>query len=408
MKMKLTDLTRGKTFHYAGFDWITLGAENGGTLAVMADILKLAPFDEDGSADWRAASSRKYLNGDFYEELKEADPDNGAAIMEATINLTADDGTNRVTSTDRVFLLTAEQYRYNRDVLEPLSEWWWTLTRWSASNSCRVRLVYSGGTLVSNSACNGLYGLRPALLLASDLLISVDEPGEDTSAEDKLTPEEAGEIMRDMANTFGVPGGVTSDELAAGVGSLQLVDHVAEERVVADKAGEADAAVVRPQRKPGIRRSLVLVRDPADNGADVLLAGAGRDHGLQIERIRHLLLGRILELLDLHGHRLAESVGRCGCSGPLLVLRLVPLRVLSPGTGIYADDLEAAEVHKTAGGAGVPSHVCHRQLAPGPLRYLHIRGPQLGRDGDGHRRGRLLLLLEQIKKSHVDLLLWLA
>lgn len=220
MKMKLTDLTRGKTFHYAGFDWITLGAENGGTLAVMADILKLAPFDEDGSADWRAASSRKYLNGDFYEELKEADPDNGAAIMEATINLTADDGTNRVTSTDRVFLLTAEQYRYNRDVLEPLSEWWWTLTRWSASISCRVRRVSSDGSLGYSNACRGTYGLRPALLLASDLLISVDEPGEDTSAEDKLTPEEAGEIMRDMANTFGVPGGVTSDELAAGVAFL--------------------------------------------------------------------------------------------------------------------------------------------------------------------------------------------
>lgn len=220
MKMKLTDLARGKTFHYAGFDWITLGTENGGTLAVMADILNLAPFDEDGSADWRAASSRKYLNGDFYEELKEADPDNGAAIMEATINLTADDGTNRVTSTDRVFLLTAEQYRYNRDVLEPLSEWWWTLTRWSASNSYSVRYVYSDGTLFSNNVYNGSYGLRPALLLASDLLISVDEPGEDTSAEDKLTPEEAGEIMRDMANTFGVPGGVTSDELAAGVAFL--------------------------------------------------------------------------------------------------------------------------------------------------------------------------------------------
>lgn len=161
MKMKLTDLTRGKTFHYAGFDWITLGAENGGTLAVMADILKLAPFDEDGSADWRAASSRKYLNGDFYEELKEADPDNGAAIMEATINLTADDGTNRVTSTDRVFLLTAEQYRYNRDVLEPLSEWWWTLTRWSASYSCYVRRVDSDGSLDGNYACYGAAAFVP-------------------------------------------------------------------------------------------------------------------------------------------------------------------------------------------------------------------------------------------------------
>lgn len=172
MKMKLTDLARGKTFHYAGFDWITLGAENGGTLAVMSDILKLASFDEDGSADWRAASSRKYLNGNFYEKLKEAAHDNGTAIMEATINLTADDGTNRVTCTDRVFLLTAEQYRHNRDVLEPLSEWWWTLTRWSASVSYGVRLVSSVGALDDGHAYDGSTGLRPALLLASDLLIS--------------------------------------------------------------------------------------------------------------------------------------------------------------------------------------------------------------------------------------------
>ncbi len=220
MKMKLADLTRGATFHYAGFDWITLGVDNGGTLAVMANILKLAPFDEDGSADWRAASSRKYLNGDFYEELKEAAHDNGAAIMEATVNLTADDGTNRVTSKDHVFLLDATQYRINRDVLEPLNEWWWTLTRWSASLSFNVRIVNSDGTLNNGSAYYGLRGLRPALLLDSDLLISVEEPDEGADAADKLSPEEAGEVMRDMANAFGVPAGVTADQLAAGVAFL--------------------------------------------------------------------------------------------------------------------------------------------------------------------------------------------
>lgn len=220
MKMKLADLLRGKTFHYAGQEWIALGPDNGGILVVMADILKLAPFDEDGSADWRAASSRKYLNGDFYEELKAKATDNGAAIMEATIDLTADDGTNRTVCTDHVFLLNATQYRHNRDVLEPLSEWWWTLTRWSASYSAYVRNVYTDGTLSYSIAYCGNIGLRPALLLDSDLLISVDEPAEDPEAVDELTPEEAGDIMRDMANTFGVPAGVTAEELAAGVSFL--------------------------------------------------------------------------------------------------------------------------------------------------------------------------------------------
>lgn len=215
--MKLKDLTRGKTFHFAGQEWIKLAAEDGGILVVMADILKLAAFDEGGSADWRVSSSRKYLNGEFYEDLKaKAGPAGGNAIMEAVINLTADDGTNRVTSTDHVFLLTATQYRHNRDILEPLSEWWWTLTRWSASSSCYVRIVRSDGTLSHGSACGGNYGLRPALLLDSDLLISTYE----ADTEDKLTPEVAGEVMRDMVNTFGIPAGVTSEELAAGVSFL--------------------------------------------------------------------------------------------------------------------------------------------------------------------------------------------
>ena len=230
--MKIKDLARGKTFHFAGQEWIKLGPDDGGILVVMADILKLAAFDEDGSADWRVSSSRKYLNGEFYEELKaKAGPAGGNAIMEATINLTADDGTNRVTSTDHVFLLTATQYRHNRDILEPLSEWWWTLTRWSASRSYLVRFVGSDGTLNYNYAYGGYRGLRPALLLDSDLLISVNEP----DAEDKLTPEVAGEVMRDMVNTFGIPAGVTSEQLAAGVsfllgmlrGDVELADREA-------------------------------------------------------------------------------------------------------------------------------------------------------------------------------------
>ena len=210
MKQTLNNIARGAIFPYAGHDWINIETMDGATLALRADILKEAPFDEDGSADWRESSARAYLNGEFLEELKAKANDGGKAIIESTIPLTADDGTFRVESTDSVFLLSCDQYRRNRDVIEPLGRWWWTITRWSASSSYHVRDVDTDGSLGYYLACYGCRGLRPALFLSSDLLISDD---------DIVTPEEAGEIMQDMAERFGL-GGVTSEDLAAGVSFL--------------------------------------------------------------------------------------------------------------------------------------------------------------------------------------------
>lgn len=210
MKQTLKNIARGAIFPYAGHDWINIEAVDGATLALRADILKEAPFDEDGSADWRESSARAYLNGEFLEELKAKANDGGKAIIESTIPLMADDGTFCVESTDSVFLLSCDQYRRNRDVIEPLDRWWWTLTRWSASDSFDVRSVSTDGSLGIDDAYYSGRGLRPALFLSSDLLISDD---------DIVTPEEAGEVMRSMAERFGL-GGVTPEDLAAGVSFL--------------------------------------------------------------------------------------------------------------------------------------------------------------------------------------------
>lgn len=210
MKQALTDITRGAIFPYAGHDWIALETMDGSTLAVMADILKEAPFDEDGSADWRESSARAFLNGEFLEELKANADDGGKAIIESTIPLTADDGTFKVESTDRVFLLSCDQYRRNRDVLEPLDRWWWTLTRWSASGSCVVRGVGTGGTLGYGSAYYGSGGLRPALFLSSDLLIS------DNSI--TITREAVAELVQRIAQAL-------ADEIGVDVSVLLGTAH---------------------------------------------------------------------------------------------------------------------------------------------------------------------------------------
>ncbi len=176
MKKQLKDFTRGQTFPFAGHEWIVLQHDDHGqTLVLMSSILENRAFDEDGSADWRESSARQHLNGPVYDNLTEAAGSEARAIMLATIDLTADDGTFRETSQDHVFLLTAEQYRKNRDIIEPLDDWWWTCTRWSAGHSRRVRGVSADGTLNYISAYSGIDGLRPALLLSSDLLISDTE-----------------------------------------------------------------------------------------------------------------------------------------------------------------------------------------------------------------------------------------
>lgn len=174
MKKQLKTIERGQTFAFAGHEWITLEHDEaeGTTLVLMANILENRAFDEDNNADWRQSSARKYLNGPVYDNLTEAAGLYAGAISMATVDLTADDGTFRETSQDRVFLLSAEQYRRNRDIIEPIDDWWWTITRYSASNSYFVRYVYTDGTLGYNDACDGDGGLRPALLLSSDLLIS--------------------------------------------------------------------------------------------------------------------------------------------------------------------------------------------------------------------------------------------
>src|SRR5690606_17356118 len=109
-------------------------------------------------------------------------PDN---IIETEVDLTADDGLKDYgTSVDKVFLLTADMYRKNRDVIEPpIDDWWWLITPYSTSTAGYahiVRIVSSDGSLCSHAAYYGHRGLRPALILKSDILVSIERDHENT------------------------------------------------------------------------------------------------------------------------------------------------------------------------------------------------------------------------------------
>ena len=226
-KVKLNDLGRGVHFFLENFiedkkvEFMILrhfpecaqqDATEGYTLVEAAEDLCQAPFDKGGCNDWREASLRKWLNGgyldkllaartaslrkylheDYLPELLESFPELKYGAVTFLRDLTADDGLKDYgTCVDTVSLLTAEEYKANRDIyMDPPGTWRWLITpdsTPSGGGAAFARLVSSGGSLNNCGACHGGGGVRPVLYLKSDLLVSVEGVDED---KDELTPEQ--------------------------------------------------------------------------------------------------------------------------------------------------------------------------------------------------------------------------
>ncbi len=195
---KLKDFPRGATIPFAGHEWIVLETsadDAGATLVLMKDVLETKAFDEGNNADWRNSSARNYLNGAVLDNIQfAAGPGGCGMILSFTRDIMAADGTFRESCEDTVSLLTLDEYRRNRDVIEPIDAWWWLITRDSASHSCYVRHVNTDGSLHVSLAYYGFGGLRPALTLDSDLLIP---EASDTDA------DHLGEILTAAAKSSG-------------------------------------------------------------------------------------------------------------------------------------------------------------------------------------------------------------
>jgi len=178
---ELLTLAAGEQFLYGGQTWIKLDDdENGGTLAITAEIVEDRAFDNDNNNNWSKSTARRYLNpceGErgFFDQLL----DNGAKLedfIEIVSDLTADNGQRDYgTATDLIALLSDNLFRHYRDLL--LLEdggWYWTLTPLgcNAADSRFVRLVGSGGVLSSSFAWSETLGLRPLCKLKSEIFVS--------------------------------------------------------------------------------------------------------------------------------------------------------------------------------------------------------------------------------------------
>lgn len=190
-KVEIGSIEPGKTVLIGGDKYEILDSDfkdvigDRGVFVLAKESLFEKTFDEGNCNNWKSSSLRKYLNGEWLEELKKEVP--GEYIMPFKRDLTSDDGLHDYgTCEDFVSLIICDEYRkYHEKYISNKKTWWWTLTPYStpyASYPNGERLVYADGSLYYSSSCNGSYGVAPALLLLPSLLVEIaknDEEGEE-------------------------------------------------------------------------------------------------------------------------------------------------------------------------------------------------------------------------------------
>lgn len=153
-------LSAGERFGFKGFEWIVLDNNvEGGVLAIMASAWNNEEysFDDDGCNNYAKSSLRRKLLNELLPVLGE---DN---LIPHEVDMVADNGDDRYgTVTDRVFILSCDEYRKYRKHVPLLPEWMWTCTPWYISDAGGgVRGVGTGGGLSSGSASYS-NGVAPA------------------------------------------------------------------------------------------------------------------------------------------------------------------------------------------------------------------------------------------------------
>lgn len=166
----ITALTPGTCFHFKGFEWIVLNNNvDGGVLGIMTSAWnnKEYSFDDDGCNNYEKSSLRRKLRDELLPVLGE---DN---LIPHEVDMVADNGDDRYgTVTDRVFILSCDEYRKYRKYVPLLPEWMWTCTPWyisSAGDSGNVRFVYFTGGLYDGGA-DGSCGVAPACVFNPEKL----------------------------------------------------------------------------------------------------------------------------------------------------------------------------------------------------------------------------------------------
>ena len=186
-KMKLADVPFGKNFEIWGHAYTVLDGDDKGVFVLEADAVCEMPFREENVESESApnnfwdSSVRAYLEGDYLEELVEAGAELDRDILEMELDLKCTLGQHEY-GVARVHagLLTLEQYGKYYDIIPRIDTTYWLATPWKTPSRSPftdradyVWLVYSDGDY-GGWGYGYSVGVRPALVLDSSLLVSVE------------------------------------------------------------------------------------------------------------------------------------------------------------------------------------------------------------------------------------------
>lgn len=187
---KLAKLSPGRIFNFAGEKFVVMEQRDGAAFVLLAQSKESCPFNDKDDAENRNDYTRSTLKEriDKWVEALPRTSEEAAAILPFEVDLSCTDRSKSYgTITVKAAPLTLWQYGQFKELI-PLNEddWYWLVTPWAcrwlrspgAGDADGVWVVGSSGDCGSrNASYSG--GPRPALLLNSDLLVSLDDEVED-------------------------------------------------------------------------------------------------------------------------------------------------------------------------------------------------------------------------------------
>lgn len=187
---KLAKLSPGRIFNFAGEKFVVMEQRDGAAFVLLAQSKESCPFNDKDDAENRNDYTRSTLKEriDKWVEALPCTSEEAAAILPFEVDLSCTDRSKSYgTITVKAAPLTLWQYGQFKELI-PLNEddWYWLVTPWACRwlRSPRTHSASSVWYVSSSGDCDGgyasySYGVRPALLLNSDLLVSLDDEVED-------------------------------------------------------------------------------------------------------------------------------------------------------------------------------------------------------------------------------------
>ena len=164
-------LSIGDEFQLAGTTWKILNIAGEGYVC-LAESIGNKEFDSDDN-NWATSKLRSYLNKEFLEKLEKEIGEGNVLGFERNL-LSLDGQTEYGSCTDKVSLLTVDEYRKYRKYIPNANKWWWLISPWSTpcnDYSSTVAVVSPSGYFNCGS-CDGYGGVRPFCIFSSSIFES--------------------------------------------------------------------------------------------------------------------------------------------------------------------------------------------------------------------------------------------